>query len=101
MARGAQRQPSRIDEYHDPVRVDEVERALRIYNATLAKAAGQQLQGLVLFRDADTQEKKIQAVLQAMVQLEGIGQKAAALDLGEKNRQLIDTLSLDAKKKSR
>jgi hypothetical protein len=48
------------------------------------KAAGQQLQGLVLFRDADTQEKKIQAVLQAMVQLEGIGQKAAALDLGEK-----------------
>lgn len=65
-------------------RITEVERALRIYNATLAKAAGQQLQGLVLFRDADTQEKKIQAVLQAMVQLEGIGQKAAALDLGEK-----------------
>jgi len=65
-------------------RITEVEKALRVYNATLAKAAGQQLQGLVLFRDADTQEKKIQAVLQAMVQLEGIGQKAAALDLGEK-----------------
>ena len=65
-------------------RITDVEKALRVYNATLAKAAGQQLQGLVLFRDADTQEKKIQAVLQAMVQLEGIGQKAAALDLGEK-----------------
>jgi hypothetical protein len=65
-------------------RITDVEKSLRVYNATLAKAAGQQLQGLVLFRDADTQEKKIQAVLQAMVQLEGIGQKAAALDLGEK-----------------
>lgn len=65
-------------------RITDVERALRIYNETLAKAAGQQLNGLVLFRDADTQEKKVQAVLQAMIQLEQIGQRAAALDLGER-----------------
>lgn len=50
----------------------------------MAKAAGQQLQGLVLFRDADSQEKKIQAVLKAMIQLDQISQHAAALDLGEK-----------------
>lgn len=65
-------------------RITDVERALRIYNETLAKAAGQRLEGLVLFRDADTQEQKIQAVLKAMIQLEQIGQKAAALDLGER-----------------
>lgn len=65
-------------------RITDVERALRIYNETVTKAAGQRLEGLVLFRDADTQEKKVQAVLKAMIQLEGIGQKAAALDLGEK-----------------
>lgn len=65
-------------------RITDVERALRIYNETVAKAAGQQLQGLVLFRDADNQEKKVQAVLKAMIQLEGIGQKAASLDLGER-----------------
>jgi hypothetical protein len=65
-------------------RITDVERALRIYNETLAKAAGQQLTGLVLFRDADTQEKKIQAVLLAMIQLDKIGQHTASLDLGEK-----------------
>jgi uncharacterized small protein (DUF1192 family) len=65
-------------------RITEVERALRIYNETLARTKGQTLEGLVLFRDADTQEKKVQAVLKAMVQLEGIGQRTAALDLGEK-----------------
>lgn len=65
-------------------RITDVERAMRIYNETLAKAAGQRLEGLVLFRDADSQEKKVQAVLKAMIQLEQIGQKAAALDLGER-----------------
>ena len=65
-------------------RITDVERALRIYNETLAKAAGQQLNGLVLFRDADTQEKKVQAVLAAMIQLDQIGQHAASLDLGER-----------------
>jgi hypothetical protein len=65
-------------------RITDVERALRIYNETLAKAAGQRLEGLVLFRDADTQEKKVEAVLKAMIQLEQIGQRAASLDLGER-----------------
>lgn len=65
-------------------RITEVERALRIYNETLARAKGQTLEGLVLFRDADSQEKKVEAVLKAMIQLEQIGQRAAALDLGEK-----------------
>ncbi|MFK4523689.1 hypothetical protein ABIF90_001670 [Bradyrhizobium japonicum] len=61
-----------------------VEKALRVYNETLAKAAGQQLQGLVLFRDAKSQEDRIKAVLVAMQQLDQIGQHAASLDLGEK-----------------
>ncbi|CEG09488.1 Phage-related minor tail protein [Afipia felis] len=61
--------------------ITEVEKALRVYNATVANG---KLDGLVLFRDADTQEKKIEAVLKAMIQLESIGQKAASLDLGEK-----------------
>lgn len=65
-------------------RITDVERALRIYNETLAKAAGQRLEGLVLFRDADSQEKKVEAVLKAMIQLEQIGQRAASLDLGER-----------------
>jgi hypothetical protein len=65
-------------------RITDVERALRIYNETLARSSGQQLEGLVLFREADSQEAKVQAVLKAMVQLEQIGQRAAALDLGER-----------------
>jgi hypothetical protein len=65
-------------------RITSVEKALRVYNETLAKAAGQTLTGLVLFRDADTQEQKVVAVLEAMKQLEAIGQRAAALDVGEK-----------------
>lgn len=75
-------------------RITEVERALRIYNETLARTKGQTLEGLVLFRDADTQEKKVQAVLKAMVQLEGIGQRSAALDLGEKmfGAQFVDRI---------
>ncbi|QDM27563.1 hypothetical protein FNL56_16620 [Tardiphaga sp. vice304] len=74
--------------------INGVEKALRVYNATVAKAAGVQLDGLVMFRDADTQEKKILAVLAAMVQLESIGQKAAALDLGEKmfGSQFVDRI---------
>src|SRR5690606_16433631 len=50
----------------------------------LAKAAGTKLEGLVLFRDADNQEKKVMAVLTAMKELDAIGQHAASLDLGEK-----------------
>jgi hypothetical protein len=65
-------------------RITSVEKALRVYNETLAKAQGQTLGGLVLFRDADTQEKKVVAVLEAMRQLDEIGQHAAALDVGEK-----------------
>lgn len=65
-------------------KINDVERALRIYNVTLAKAQGQTLQGLVLFREASTQEEKVRAVLEAMVQLEKIGQRTAALDVGEK-----------------
>ncbi|QDM32019.1 hypothetical protein FNL55_12285 [Tardiphaga sp. vice352] len=74
--------------------VNGVEKALRVFNATVAKAASVQLDGLVMFRDADTQEKKILAVLAAMVQLESIGQKAAALDLGEKmfGSQFVDRI---------
>lgn len=75
-------------------KITEVEKALRVYNETLAKAAGQQLQGLVLFRDAQTQEEKIKAVLAAMIQLDQIGQHAASLDLGEKmfGAQIVDRM---------
>lgn len=65
-------------------RITDVELALRVYNQELAKAAGTQLQGLVLFRDADSQEDKIKAVLTSMVELDKIGQHAASLDIGEK-----------------
>ncbi|MCP2209459.1 hypothetical protein [Bradyrhizobium diazoefficiens] len=65
-------------------KISDVEKALRVLNATLAKDAGQQLQGLVLFRDAKTQEDRVKAVLVAMQQLDQIGQHAASLDLGEK-----------------
>lgn len=65
-------------------KITAVEKALRVYNETFFRTQGQALSGLVLFRDADTQEKKIQAVLEAMVQLEAVGQRAAALDVGEK-----------------
>lgn len=40
-------------------KITDVEKALRVYNETLAKAAGQRLEGLVLFRVAKTQEEKI------------------------------------------
>jgi hypothetical protein len=73
-------------------RISDVEKALRVYNATLAKAAGQKLEGLVLFRDAESQEQKIVAVLQAMKQLDAIGQHAASLDLASK---LFDSKTVD------
>lgn len=75
-------------------KITAVEKALRVYNETLAKAAGEQLQGLVLFRDAQTQEDKIKAVLAAMIQLDQIGQHAASLDLGERmfGAQIVDRM---------
>lgn len=75
-------------------RITEVEKALRVYNETAAKAAGQRLEGLVLFRDATTQEQKIVAVLQAMIQLNSIGQNLASLELGEKmfGSQFVDRI---------
>lgn len=73
-------------------KITDVEKELRALNATMDK--GQQLQGLVLFRDSKTQEDRIQAVLKAMIQLQSIGQQAAAYDLGEKmfGAQLIDRM---------
>ena len=65
-------------------RITDIELALRVYNQELAKTAGTQLNGLVLFRDADNQQQKVQAVLTAMVELNKIGQRTAALDIGEK-----------------
>ncbi|MDA9529246.1 hypothetical protein [Bradyrhizobium sp. CCBAU 25338] len=75
-------------------KITAVEHMLRVYNETLAKSAGQRLEGLVLFRDARTQEDRIQAVLKAMIQLQSIGQQAAAYDLGEKmfGSALIDRM---------
>jgi hypothetical protein len=65
-------------------RINDVELALRVYNDQLAKPAGAQLGGLTQFRDAQTQDEKVKAVLAAMVQLDGLGQHLASLDLGEK-----------------
>lgn len=65
-------------------RITDVELALRVYNQQLEKATGKQLQGLVIFRDADSQDAKVRAVLQAMVQLEQAGQRLQALDIGER-----------------
>jgi lambda family phage tail tape measure protein len=59
-------------------RITEVEKALRVFNAT-----GGKLQGLVLYRDAETQEDKIMAVLTAMKEMEAQGRKLEALQLGE------------------
>ena len=75
-------------------KITEVEKSLRVYNETLAKSAGQRLQGLVLFRDATTQDEKIKAVLAAMIQLDQVGQHAASLDLGERmfGTQLVDRI---------
>lgn len=72
-------------------KITDVEKTLRVLNSTVA---GGRLEGLVLFRDADTQEQKVVAVLKAMQQLEQIGQRAAALDLGEKmfGAQFVDRI---------
>lgn len=77
-------------------RITEVEKALRVYNETVAKAAGTQLQGLVLFRDAQDQQTKVLAVLQAMKQLEEMGHKLESLDLGEKmfGAKFVDNIRL-------
>ncbi|MFZ5690532.1 MAG: phage tail tape measure C-terminal domain-containing protein [Pseudomonadota bacterium] len=58
--------------------ITEVEKALRVYQAT-----GTKLEGLVLFRDAQSQEQKIIAVLKAMTELEAAGRRLEALQLGE------------------
>lgn len=75
-------------------KITDVEKALRVYNETLAKAAGQRLQGLVEFRNATDQDQKIKAVLAAMIQLDQIGQHAASLDLGERmfGSQFVDRI---------
>lgn len=65
-------------------KITDVETALRVYNETVAKAAGTHLQGLTLFRDASTQDAKIKAVLMAMTELDRIGHNLEALDLGTK-----------------
>jgi hypothetical protein len=59
-------------------RITEVEKALRVFNAT-----GTTLEGLVLFRDAQDQEQKIMAVLKAMTELQAAGRNLEALQLGE------------------
>lgn len=64
-------------------RITDVEKALRVYNLE-AQKAGQQLQGLVLFRDAKDQEQKVMAVLSAMAQLNTMGKTLESLDLGER-----------------
>lgn len=58
--------------------ITEVEKALRVYQAT-----GTKLEGLVLFRDAQNQEQKVMAVLKAMVELEAAGRRLESLQLGE------------------
>jgi hypothetical protein len=86
------RSPINIGEWETgKEKISDVEKTLRVLNATVA---GGRLEGLVLFRDADTQEKKVVAVLKAMQQLEQIGQRAAALDLGEKmfGSQFVDRI---------
>jgi lambda family phage tail tape measure protein len=77
-------------------KISDVEKVLRVYNETVAKAAGTKLEGLVLFRDADTQEQKVTAVLKAMVELNGIGHQLEALQLGEKmfGSQFVDNIRL-------
>lgn len=75
-------------------RITDVELALRVYNAELEKATGKRLEGLVLFRDAQTQDDKVRAILKSMVELEQTGRKLQALELGEKffGTQLVDRI---------
>ena len=60
-------------------KITAVEKALRVLNATGAGAK----EGLILFRNAETQEQKIEAVLTAMTQLEAAGRRLESLQLGE------------------
>ncbi|WP_375414623.1 hypothetical protein [uncultured Bradyrhizobium sp.] len=75
-------------------RVNDTELALRVFNAELEKSSGKQLQGLVLFRDAQTQDEKVKAILQSMVELDKVGQHLQSLELGEKffGAQFVDRI---------
>lgn len=75
-------------------RITDVELALRVYNAEIEKATGKRLEGLVLFRDAQTQDDKVKAILKSMVELEATGRRLQALELGEKffGTQLVDRI---------
>ncbi|CAL8981541.1 hypothetical protein RHODGE_RHODGE_02834 [Rhodoplanes serenus] len=77
-------------------RITDVEKALRVYNEAIAKSAGTRLEGLVLFRDAQSQDEKVRAVLVAMEELNRLGQQAAALDLGERmfGTKFVDNIRL-------
>ncbi|MGE3988178.1 phage tail tape measure C-terminal domain-containing protein [Pseudorhodoplanes sp.] len=59
-------------------KITEVEKALRVFNAT-----GTQLQGLVLFRDAQNQDQKFTAILTAVKELDAAGRKLESLQLAE------------------
>lgn len=63
-------------------KVTAVEEALR--NMRELFTIDQTFTGLDLFRGAENQDQKIQAVLTAMKELNSIGQRTAALDIGEK-----------------
>jgi hypothetical protein len=65
-------------------RITDVELALRVYNAELQKTTGKGLEGLVLFRDAQSQDDKVKAILKSMVELDQVGQHLQSLELGEK-----------------
>lgn len=75
-------------------RITDVELALRVYNAELEKSTGKQLQGLVLFRDAQTQDDKVKSILSSMVELDKVGQHLQSLELGEKffGAQFVDRI---------
>jgi hypothetical protein len=65
-------------------RITDVELALRVYNAELQRSTGKGLEGLVLFRDAQSQDDKVKAILKSMVELDQVGQHLQSLELGEK-----------------
>lgn len=64
-------------------KINDLFKAMQEFNLELFDAS-QKSQGFELFKNAPDQETKIRGVLTMMVELEAIGQKAAALDLGEK-----------------
>ena len=75
-------------------RVTDVELALRVYNAELEKTTGKGLEGLTLFRDAQTQDDKVKSILKSMVELDAVGQHLQSLELGEKffGAQFVDRI---------